>query len=273
MDPKSILSASFLDILFEGKNKAYGAYELRSKYSKRLTWALITTVAVCLLIIGLYGAMSIINKNRKVDEAPIAKNVVLQNVDVKQPNQPPPPPPPPAPKPPEVKPQQQFTPPKVVKDNQVKPEDQPPDISQLKNKVISTKTLAGNPNGLDPGLMQDKGSGVVSAPKEETHVFTFVEQMPSFPGGEDALLKYLSSHINYPAVARENGIQGKVIVQFIVGPDGSISGVTTVGSHLGGGLEEEAMRVVRTMPKWRPGKQNGRAVTVQYDLPVNFVLQ
>lgn len=104
-------------------------------------------------------------------------------------------------------------------------------------------------------------------------VFKFVEQMPSFPGGEDALLKYLSNHIHYPTIARENDIQGTVVVQFNVDPDGHLSNVTTVSRPLGGGLEEEAMRVVKNMPDWIAGEQNGKKVTVQYSLPVRFVLQ
>ena len=104
-------------------------------------------------------------------------------------------------------------------------------------------------------------------------VFTFVQQMPQFSGGDEALMKYLHDHIRYPAVARENGTQGTVVVQFIISPDGSISHVKTVGAAKGGGLEEEAIRVVKGMPKWEPGKQNGQPVTVQFSLPVRFVLQ
>src|SRR5690606_10043974 len=153
--------------------------------------------------------------------------------------------------PPKVKPQVQFTPPEVVKDNEVKPNEQPPDLDKIKDAAISTVTMKGDPNGIDPGLVADKGSGVVAAaPPAENKVFTFVEQMPSFPGRESAVMKYLSSHIRYPAVARENGIQGTVVVQFIVGPDGTIREVKTVGAKKGGGLEEEAVRVVSGMPKW-----------------------
>jgi protein TonB len=161
----------------------------------------------------------------------------------------------------------------VVKDEEVKPEEQPPDLDKIQDKAISTKNLAGDPNGIDPGLVADKGAGVVQAAPQENKVFTFVEQMPSFPGGDEALMKYLHDHIRYPAVARENGIQGTVVVQFIVSPDGSISNVKTVGAAKGGGLEEEAVRVVKGMPKWKPGRQNGRPVTVQFSLPVRFVLQ
>ncbi|TAM98751.1 MAG: TonB family protein [Chitinophagaceae bacterium] len=117
------------------------------------------------------------------------------------------------------------------------------------------------------------GSKVKDVGTTPPKVFKFVEQMPSFPGGEDALLKYLSSHVHYPDSAIENDIQGTVVVRFNMNPDGHISNVTTVSKPLGGGLEEEAMRVVKNMPDWIAGKQNGRKVIVQYSLPVRFVLQ
>lgn len=273
MDAKKILSSDFLDILFEGKNKQYGAYELRRKYQSRLARALIFTLILCLIAFGGFALSNYLSKEARLHPKPVVKDVVLEQVDTKVPDQPPPPPPPPAPEPPKVKPQVQFTPPEVVKDNEVKPNEQPPDLDKIKDAAISTVTMKGDPNGIDPGLVADKGTGVVAAAPAENKVFTFVEQMPSFPGGESALMKYLNSHIRYPAVARENGIQGTVVVQFIVGPDGSIRDVKTVGAKKGGGLEDEAIRVVKGMPKWTPGRQNGRAVTVQYNLPVRFVLQ
>ncbi len=104
-------------------------------------------------------------------------------------------------------------------------------------------------------------------------VFQSVEEMPSFPGGENALMRYLRENIKYPAAARENAVQGTIIVQFIVEKDGSLTNIKTVGNRKGGGLEEEAMRVVKKMPKWIPGKQNNKTVRVQYDLPIRFRLQ
>lgn len=272
MDVNQLLKSDFLDILFEGRNKDYGAYVLRREYQKRLGKAMVVTLIIVLVAIGAFLLSNYLARQAELHPKPIVADVHIQNVDIKN-DVPPPPPPPPAPEPPKVKPQVQYTPPQVVKDNQVKPNEQPPDLSQIKNQAISTVTKAGDVNGIDPGLVADKGTGVVAAAPSETKVFKFVEQMPSFPGGEDALLKYLHDHIRYPAVARENGIQGTVVVQFVVGPDGAIRDVTTVSKTLGGGLEQEAIRVVKGMPKWIPGKQNGRAVNVQYSLPVRFVLQ
>ena len=100
----------------------------------------------------------------------------------------------------------------------------------------------------------------------------YVEEMPEFPGGMNKLAEYLAKNIKYPQMARESGIQGRVFVNFVVEPDGSVSNVTVMRS-LGGGCDEEAMRVVKSMPKWKPGKQRGKAVRVSYILPVNFKLQ
>jgi protein TonB len=106
----------------------------------------------------------------------------------------------------------------------------------------------------------------------EAEVFTIVEQMPSFPGGDAKMYEYLGKNIKYPQIARETGIQGRVFVNFVVEPDGSVSNVKVLRG-IGGGCDEEAMRVVKGMPKWSPGKQRGKTVRVSYTLPVVFKLQ
>ena len=113
---------------------------------------------------------------------------------------------------------------------------------------------------------------VVDEEVVEQEIFKIVEEMPSFPGGEGKLMEYVGKNIKYPQIARETGIQGRVFVNFVVEPDGSVSNVTVLRG-IGGGCDEEAMRVVKNMPKWKPGKQRGKAVRVQYMLPVNFRLQ
>ena len=113
---------------------------------------------------------------------------------------------------------------------------------------------------------------VVEEEVVEQEIFQIVEEMPSFPGGEAELMKYVGSHIKYPQIARETGIQGRVFVGFVVEPDGSISNVKLLRG-IGGGCDEEAMRVIKSLPKWKPGKQRGKAVRVSYMLPVNFKLQ
>jgi protein TonB len=106
----------------------------------------------------------------------------------------------------------------------------------------------------------------------EQEIFKIVEEMPSFPGGEAKLMEFVAKNVKYPQIARETGIQGRVFVNFVVEPDGSVSNVSVLRG-IGGGCDEEAMRVVKTMPKWKPGKQRGKPVRVQYMLPVNFKLQ
>jgi len=116
----------------------------------------------------------------------------------------------------------------------------------------------------------------VEAPVEEEEeevVFVVVESMPEFPGGQQALFKYLSDNVKYPVIAQENGIQGRVICQFVVNKDGSIVDVEVVRSGGDPSLDKEAIRVIKSMPKWKPGKQRGKAVRVKYTVPVNFKLQ
>ncbi|RFS21319.1 energy transducer TonB [Chitinophaga silvatica] len=277
MDSAKILKSDFLDILFDGRNKEYGAYDLRRQYDKRVRNAILGTASLFLIFFATY----MISQWVKASEGENLKKPVIQEIkmeDVKipdDPKTPPPPPPPPAPPPP-VKPSVQFTPPVIKKDNEVPEDEKPPKQEDIKDKAISTKTQEGDPNGVEPGLFEDsKGSGVVGPPpapaKEE--IFTFVEQPPTFPGGEEALAKYLSKNIRYPRVAQDNGISGTVFVQFVVDSEGNIKDVKTVGAAKGGGLEEEAIRVVKTMPKWKPGKQNSRPVSVQFNLPIRFTLQ
>ena len=109
-------------------------------------------------------------------------------------------------------------------------------------------------------------------PEEEPQIFTIVENMPSFPGGEAKLFEYLGKNIKYPAMAKDAGIQGIVYVNFVVYEDGSIKDVKVLRG-IGGGCDEEALRVVKSMPKWTPGKQRGKAVRVSYNLPIRFTLK
>ena len=127
----------------------------------------------------------------------------------------------------------------------------------------------------------DKDVEVVIAPpveapveeEEEEVIFMVVETMPEFPGGQQALFKYLGENVKYPVIAQENGIQGRVICQFVVNKDGSIVDVVVVRSSGEPSLDKEAIRVINSMPKWKPGKQRGKPVRVKYTVPVNFRLK
>ena len=142
------------------------------------------------------------------------------------------------------------------------------------NTAIGSFNVKGNDE--DGGTVL-KAKETITQPEppkhvEENKVFDIVEQMPSFPGGPAQLMKWLAEHVQYPAVAQENGVQGRVIIAFVVERDGSITDVNVVRS-VDPSLDKEAARVVRNMPKWIPGKQNGAPVRVKYNVPVTFRLQ
>ena len=177
----------------------------------------------------------------------------------------------------EVKSSIKFTAPVIKKDKDVKPEEE----MKTQEDLMKTNTAIG---ALDVKGNSEKGEVLKvtervadepvkpNKPEVENKVFDVVEQMPKFPGGDAALMKYLSENIKYPVVAQENGVQGRVTVSFVVERDGSITDVKIVRS-VDPSLDREAQRVVRSMPKWIPGKQNGSAVRVKYNVPVQFRLQ
>jgi protein TonB len=192
-------------------------------------------------------------------------------------NEPPPPPPPP-PAPPPTKPTIKFVEMEVKKDEEVKKEEKPPTVEELKEVDPGTKTVEGDKNAVivdeNVDLKKDDGPKIVEEkpqPKED-EVFQFVEQNAEFPGGTAAMMKFIQTNINYPSMARENGIEGKVFVKFIVNSDGSIQDVKVLKGQ-GGGLDEEAVRVVKMMPKWKAAKQNGKEVRCYFNLPIVFKLE
>jgi protein TonB len=173
-----------------------------------------------------------------------------------------------------VKSSVKFTAPEIKKDEEVNPEDEiksQDDLSKT-NTAIGAFDVKGNDEEAGEVLKAQQVVVDEKPAEEETKVFDVVEQMPSFPGGDAALMQYLSSHIKYPVVAEENGIQGRVIATFVVERDGSITDVKVVKS-VDPSLDKEAIRVLKSMPKWIPGKQNGAAVRVKYTVPVTFRLQ
>jgi protein TonB len=278
MNANDILTSHMDDIVFENRNKAYGAYVLRKEYDKNVRNGLIAGTALFLLIVFSQIISEYISKlsNELLDEEIIVQ-VDLAPPPPLDPETPPPPPPPDVPPPPPPsKPTIRYTPPVIKADDEVVDEEPPPTIDELKDIAISTKTQEGKEDGVDLGILDEYGTGpvappVVEAPKKE-EVFTRVEQMPQFGSGERELLEYLAKNIKYPAIARENGIQGTVVIQFVVDKDGSVTEPTVV-REVGGGCDEEALRVIKSMPKWIPGKQQGKPVKVRYTLPVKFKLE
>ncbi len=274
MEDSRLLKNSMDDIVFEGRNKAYGAFQLRKLYDKHMTRAMIIGIIMFVLLISTPNIIRLIKGFLpETKDDLVMKEVTLAEPPPIDPKKPPPPPPPKV-DPPPIKDQIKFVPPVVKKDEEVKEEEPPPPtVEEIKDKEIATETKEGQEDGVDEGLLEPEPAPAVieEAPKEE-EPFTYVEQMPSFPDGTEAMYKYIYDKIKYPAIARENGISGQVIVQFVVSKEGDISKAKVVRG-IGGGCNEEALRVVNGMPKWKPGKHNGRAVPVTFTLPIKFVLQ
>mgnify|MGYP003513262088 FL=1 len=270
MDVSKIPGASLLDIIFEGRNKSYGAYELRSKYNKRLTTALIITASLALFIVlaSLLGEKLEGTKKAVVIEA---KDVELTNVQEEKPIEPPPPPPPKPPDPPKIE-MAKFTPPKVVKDEEVKPEEEMKEIEELKEATISTVNQEGVKDlGIVAPPVEDKG-GVVAAPVEDDNdkVFQKVEIEAKFPGGDKAWAKYISREINrYIDELQDAGKAGTCVVQFIVDREGNISEVEAL-TMKGTKLAEICVNAIKRGPKWTAAEQNGRKVKAYRKQPVTF---
>ena len=158
------------------------------------------------------------------------------------------------------------------------PPPPPPAVQEV--EVLNVVEDNVETESIEINTEDDKEEVVIAAPieapeeeEEEEVIFVVVESMPEFPGGQQALFKYLSENVKYPVIAQENGIQGRVICQFVVNKDGSIVDIEVVRSGGDPSLDKEAVRVIKSMPKWKPGKQRGKAVRVKYTVPVNFKLQ
>lgn len=272
MEGNKILNASLLDIIFDGRNKMYGAYELRSKYSSRLWRALLITASVAILIMVASVLFAKLEGPKSKKEIQV-KEVEMVDVKQEQPVEPPPPPPPKPPDPPKIE-MAKFTPPKVVKDEEVKPEEEMKEVEELKDVAISTVNQEGTKDlGIVAPPVEDKG-GVVAAPKveDEDKVFQKVEIEAQFPGGEKAWTKYISREINrYIDELQEAGKTGTCLVQFIVDKDGNISDVEAL-TMKGTKLAEICVNAIRKGPKWTPAVQNGRKVKAYRKQPVTFQL-
>lgn len=268
-----ITSLEWCDMLFANKNKAYGAYMMRQTSAKRHNKALLLLIVIAAFAFALPTLIQMAKPKHSDDMTQVTAISAIKHAEVKQKK---------FERPPEEKePEQQvkssmkFVAPVIKKDNEVKEEDEMKSQQQLtqSNVAISIADVKGNnENGKD--IADLKKVVTQEAPKEEedTKVFDMVEQMPTFPGGQGELLSWIGSHLKYPTIAAENGIEGRVIVQFVVGKDGRVRDATIMRS-LNPACDKEAERVVLAMPKWIPGKQNGKEVSVKYTLPITFKLQ
>jgi len=254
----------FDEIVFEHRNKAYGAYELRKRYARNMNIAFLIAMGVFVMGVSLPVILNYLN-NLTIE------NVRMQEVDLNMDpppldkDEPPPPPPPPDPPPP-IQETIKFTPPVIVEE--VKEEDIPPITEEVEKTKVDVQTVAGTGEVED---LETEGTGPAEIETGPGEIFTVVEQNPEFPGGDAKLFEYLGKNIKYPAMARENGITGTVYVTFVVESSGEISDVKLLRG-IKGGCDEEAMRVVKNMPSWKPGRQNGKNVRVQFNLPVRFKL-
>ena len=274
-DPK------WVDLVFAGKNQGYGAYKLRKGTSGRNIKALVILIIAAALVGGFLAWEVIEQKNAEQQQAYMEAMQLaqLQQEAKKQEKK----------KQEQVKPKvepkkeipvaretQKFVAPVIKKDELVKETNQMKQMDQLDAKIaVGTETHEGAKDRTIEAVRNDIAVATPPpAPKEEVtqKVFDVVEVMPSFPGGQAALIQYLNSHVKYPVVAQENGIQGRVTISFVVERDGSITDVK-VARSVDPSLDKEAARVVSSMPRWTPGKQNGSAVRVKFNVPVVFKLQ
>lgn len=277
MSKIDLISSDWVDLVFEGRNKAYGAYRLRKSTTKRNILAMVAVVILLIVAFIILTVKNFVDEQR----AKVAMTQVAELTNYKQPE-----------KKAEVKQKKvevepervvervkssiKFTAPVIKKDEEVKPDEE----LKTQDELMSTKTAIGtfDVKGNDDANGEIlKAKEVIAEPEppkheEENKVFDIVEQQPLFPGGPAALMKYLSEHTKYPVVAQENGVQGRVTVQFVVEKDGSISDVHVLRG-VDPSLDKEAVRVVKSMPRWTPGKQNGINVRVNYRVPVLFRLQ
>lgn len=271
-----LISLEWTDLVFEGRNQDYGAYQLRKGTSKRNIWSIIiVALAAALLFLGLtVHRMAEPNRTVMNMQAVEVANIKKDKKDVKVEKK----------DPVKVEPERiiekvkssvKFTAPVIRKDNLVKEEDEIKlDEIEKSTKAIGALTVDGNDELGGEVLRIKEEIAPPEPPKhvEDNKIFEVVEQNPMFPGGNGALMSWLSQNIKYPVIAAENGVKGRVIVQFVVEKDGSITDVVVVKS-VDPSLDKEATRVIKNMPHWIPGRQNGSPVRVRFTVPVTFTLQ
>jgi protein TonB len=260
------------DIIFESRNKSYGAYALRQSYGKRMKRGVIGGLAVfALLISSPLIATRLTPTKVDLDVTPIDMTDIVPDKPKDDLVPPPPPPPPPPPK--QIA-TVRFVPPIVTLEAETEPPM--PNPADITVNVANQTQEGENREAFVPAVVTPVApppdEPVVAKPVEDKTVHLIVEQVPEFPDGTKAMFKWLSDNVKYPPIARENGIEGTVYVGFVVGKDGSIQNVQ-IKRGISGGCNEEAVRVVQAMPAWKPGRQNGKAVNVAFTLPIKFKLE
>lgn len=268
-----LTSREWCELVFEGKNKLFGAYEMRKDTARRHNTAMLIVVIAAVLAFSLPALIKSVIPERDVKEV-VTDVATLSNLDEAEVKKEPDPIKPDIPPPPPLKSSVKFVAPVVTKDEEVNDDDLLKSQDELKETdvAISTADIVGTDevNGQDIADLQV----IAEEPKKEddNKIYENVEQPPSFPGGEEAMYKYLKENLNYPTIAQESGIKGRVYVRFAVMKDGSISNIK-VTRPVDPSLDQEAIRLVKSMPKWSPGKQNGNPVNVYFSIPVVFLLR
>jgi protein TonB len=259
MATEKINAPAFDDIVFESRNKEYGAYSLRKKYSRNVIISIgIGTVILATVIITPYlNAKAADNAAKRAE-----RQVELKMENLDQPNETVAPPPPPPPPPADVVQQAKYVPPVVV--DSVKPEE---NVQLMTADEASIEVQDEEVVEIGEEVKEE-----VQEEDPEATPFVVVEEMPMYPGGDAELLKYISEHTQYPEIAKENNIQGRVIVRFCVTSKGGVSQVSIL-KGVDPELDAEAIRVVNTLPAFKPGKQGGKPVPVWYMVPITFTLK
>jgi TonB family C-terminal domain len=270
MSKIDLTSLEWRELVFQGKNKEYGAYELRSGSDKRHNRAMIIIAIVAVVGFMIPKVIDFIESRRKVQVVEYGPNQMSklppakvndEHIKKVQSTEPPP----------ALKTSVKFTAPVIKKDEEVSDKDEMKSQEELTNTkgIISIADVKGNDdvNGKD---IADVKADVTQVAEEP--VLEVVEQMPTFPGGESELLAYIGKNLKYPVIAQENGIQGTVIVRFVVSKTGDVEKVEVLRS-LDAACDKEAKRVVSSLPRWIPGRQNGANVAVYYTLPIKYKLE
>ena len=274
MTNAQLATASLDDIVFDGRNQVYGAYQLRGLYQRHVTRALAIATVIFALVVVFPLVAQLLKDKLPVVAPRIGDGVTLiaPPLDPKTVTPSPVTPPPVAPptQPPAAT--IRFTPPVVAPDPQVT--EEVPEQAALQNAVISTVTAKGEAQPTDLAPLE-----AVEGPKELTGVvkeatFIWVEQMPELPGGggQAAIVAAIQKAVRYPAKAVANGVEGKIFASFTVNAKGEVTDVQIV-KGLGAGLDEETMRAIKTLPRFVPGKQNGREVNVSFTVPITYRIQ
>ncbi len=266
----TVYRQEWLELVFENRNKEYGAYIIRKEQSAYLQKGLLIAVFGFSLMILLFYAYNNFN-DKPVKTADKIIDVKLDKIFIPKDE---------IVKPPEQQKQEQKQTEKVkltdniivTKDELVK--EEPPTIEKIKEATIASENSSGEKSIEINPIIETKGDekgGLKSIEGNPNQVYDFVAESPEFSGGMKAWAKFLNNNLNYPAAARENNIQGRVILSFVIEKDGTLSQIKVV-QGIGGGCDDEAIRVLKKAPKWTPGRQNGQAVRVQFTLPIYFKL-